>query len=249
MLSKEDLARIVKDEIENEIRNGEELVEFYYILLDGKIYQVVKYNKEVANGTRSPNDIYAYVNVWSPPSKNFEAFLFHTNYLDVPSIRDVIYFYLRKVGFTITNEHDELPTPNLKYYIDGVFNLVGDNPEYLVVNIYDVDSLAESLHIPQIVQQKLGSQPGKVTYDNVLEIYRSVTNKQPLLAGRTYHDAWYILLKYLMLNDKDYKDEAYKISFAYMNLFPTPYEVCYKWEARRFNETDCLKLELRSFSS
>ncbi|MCY0875574.1 MAG: hypothetical protein OWT28_04795, partial [Firmicutes bacterium] len=75
MLSQKTLADIVKDEIKDKIRKGEidEIYPYYYILPDGKIYPEDDYDVEVANGTLSANDIYAYVDVDVPLS--FDIFL------------------------------------------------------------------------------------------------------------------------------------------------------------------------------
>lgn len=248
MFSKEKLVRIVKDKIEDKIRKGEisaDAYNCYYILLNGEIYQAGDYDEEVANGTRSPNDIYAYVYEWD--HLDFDDFLFHTNYLSTASVIDFVFAYLRKMGFTIDYVGVYPPTPNLKYFIYVAVEYSSNTPDYLAVSVYDVDTLARALHIPQVVEQKLGSQPREITSREFFDINDAVAYDQPLLAGYAYDDAYRILDDYFVFHEEDYKDEAYKISLAYMNLFPEPYKVCYKWEARTFDKINCLKLELRRY--
>ncbi|MCY0875576.1 MAG: hypothetical protein OWT28_04805, partial [Firmicutes bacterium] len=221
---------------------------YYYILLDGEIYPRDVYNKEVAEGKRSAKDIYTYVYI--DASMNFDSFLFDIDYLKNTSVSNIVDSYLRKAGFTITNEHDEPPTPNLKYYIRAVVELNNDTePEYLVIDIYDIDVLARILHIPQIVQQKLGSRPREITARDDFNIYDIVVNIQPLLAGHTYDDAWDILREYAAFHNERFKDEAHKIALAYLQLFPISYRACYEWKAGIFIETNCLKLDLLKRSS
>ncbi|MCY0875575.1 MAG: hypothetical protein OWT28_04800 [Firmicutes bacterium] len=242
MLSKEELADIVKDEVDNLVRKGE-IYAYYYILLDGKIYPAgYKYNKEVEEGKRSANDIYAYVDV--NDYRSFDDFLFHIDYLETTSVENIVDAYLRKMGFTITDVVFP-PAPNLKYYIYADVNFRKDKPQYLGVDIYDVDTVAKNLGIPQVVEQKLGSQQREITKDDAFNIYEIVTKKQPLLAGYTYKDAYGILLDYLVFHKEKYKDEARKLVLAYMNLFPTPYQVCYEWKMEMFIRTSCLKIDLR----
>ncbi|MCY0875578.1 MAG: hypothetical protein OWT28_04815, partial [Firmicutes bacterium] len=222
---------------------------YYYILLDGEIYPRDVYNKEVAEGKRSAKDIYTYVYI--DASMNFDSFLFNIDYLDTASVSNIVDSYLRKMGFTITDviTSDVFPpTPNLKYFIRAVVKLNNHTPEYLVVSVYDIDSLARSLRIPEIVQQKLGSRPREITARDDFDIDNYV-NIQPLLAGHIYFDAWHILREYAAFHNERFKDEAHKIALAYLQLFPISYEVCYEWKAGIFIETDCAKLVLLKRSS
>nr|4ART_A Chain A, Structural Protein Orf273 [Acidianus two-tailed virus]4ART_B Chain B, Structural Protein Orf273 [Acidianus two-tailed virus] len=239
----EKLADIVENEIEKEIRKSKtrkcKTIEnfYYYILRDGKIYPASDYDIEVEKGKRSANDIYAFVE--TDVTRDFDEFLFDIDY-GLPSISDILKFYLEKAGFRIANE---VPTPNLKYYIHAVVEFGEDRPQYLAVNIYDIDSLARALRIPQIVEQKLGNKPRTITADEFNDIERIVAEEQPILAGYTYDEALRIPYHYYVDHNNSFKDDALKIAHAYLQLFPTPYQVCYEWKARWFNKIDCLKLE------
>lgn len=243
---KEKIAKIidvVKNEAKNEIR---EVIGLYYFLLNDRIYPRYKYDNEVAKGIRSANDIYAYIDMWI--SLTFDEFLLHVNYFELFSDIDIVDAFLRKAGFTIESVHDLPPTPNLKYYVQANIKAEGTEPEYLVVSISDIDTLARIFRVPQIVEQKLGNKkPRKVTTDEFFnDIVYTVEEKQPVLAGYTYRDALDILLNYFKFHEYKYKDEVHKIALAYRNLFPTPplYKVCYEWKMGMFIKTDCSKLEL-----
>ncbi|MCY0875577.1 MAG: hypothetical protein OWT28_04810, partial [Firmicutes bacterium] len=207
MLSPKDLARIVKNKVETKIRKGELDARFYasyYILSYGEIHPVYKWGvKEEEEVRRSPY-IYAYVDVGV--STNLDFFLFEINYLGRFTVENLVDAYLRKMGFTV--EHYAVypsapPAPNLKYFIYTEVKFNGHTPEYLVVNIYDINTLARTLHIPQIAEQRLGSRPREIASGEFSDTYEIVVYKQHLLAGYTYLAVLRILYNYYVRHDKD----------------------------------------------
>lgn len=246
--SEEKIADVIKTEVENEIRNGEipyyyeedfcdEHYADYYILLDNRIYSVVEYDEAVAKGVRSPSYIYAYGELFGTCNTN--RFLFYNNFLRPCAVEGIIESYLRKSGFTVKRFYDLPPLPNLKYYVEVVF-MHDNKPQYLGVNIYDVDAIAKNLGIPQIVE-KLGIQR-EITNGDIEDIASRL-----LIAGYPYKTAWFALKDYSTNNNMLFYDDALKVSLALAKL-PKAYQVCYKWDAKIqwFVKTDCLKPELLS---
>lgn len=234
MLSKEDLVRIIRDKLGEHIIKDVCCGETYYILLDGRI---VSYEEA--------NDIYAELSL--SYFNELDRFIYFNNYLAI--FRDIVYDYIRKAGFTIGaySEVKTPPAPNLKYYITA-YAFYNGKSKYLDITVYDIDAVANSLGLPRLVQQELGVEPREIGINDVENII-SILAKQPLLAGYTLSEAGDILDKYYLRHKKKYKDKAYKITLAYTNLFPTPYEVCYEWKAGILVKIDCLKILLHPSSS
>lgn len=249
MLSKEDLVRIVKDEVEKLVKKGEKPIGNYYVLLNGKIYPIDKFEEEVEAGVLTAEDIYAYAKIYY--EYDFDVILFIMDYyLD---LNEIVKLYLRKEGFTIIGKRRYSPTPNLKYYIFSVTKLDKyGHPEYLISTIYDFDTIAKGFNLSQTVKQELSNKSSKTILEEDVEAIANRLNKeQPILAGNTYWDIFTILENYFVFHKEEYKKEATKLALAFAEQFPISYRACYKWnkKAGMFVGANCLTITFHSSSS
>jgi len=155
-------------------------------------------------------------------------------------IRDA---YLYKKGYLIRRYRPlgAAPLPNLKYIIYCITTKTEhtDITAYqfqnrLVIELVDLDVIANNLNLPNIVSSVLGS---KLLSENKMIGYEldeinELTLRQKLFAGNTLDDARRMVYRYFNKNKRELSKEVFKISEAYERVF-RPYRVVYNtktWE-------------------
>jgi len=150
------------------------------------------------------------------------------------------YAYLHKKGYVIRGISWLGPAPlsNLKYIIHCIASITGitsyEFKDKLVIELVDLDVVANNLNITKIVSSVLGSKlhsENEMIDDEFYEI-RGRTLSQKLFAGHTWYDAEHIVTRYFDENKRDLSKEVFKISVAYQRVF-RPYRVVYDtktWE-------------------
>jgi len=106
----------------------------------------------------------------------------------------------------------------------------------LVIELLDLDVVANNLNLPKIMSSVLGSK--LLSENNMIEDDESVEigkqmRSQKLFAGHTWDDADDIVFRYFDKNERDLSKEVLKISEAYQQVI-RPYRVVYNtktWQA------------------
>ena len=150
-------------------------------------------------------------------------------------IRDA---YLHKIGYVFRGYSTlgSAPLPNLKYIIHSITSNMKDMSstgykfqDRLVIELVDLDVVANNLNLPKIVSSVLGSK--LLTENNIIEPdeFDKINERiigQKLFAGHTWDDAWRIGYRYFDKNERHLSKEVLKISVAYQQVF-RPYRVIY----------------------
>lgn len=250
MLSPKELVQIDKRRVEDEVRRGYTDLEIYSVSIVS--YYVLSDGTQYSDG-HSPNDIYAFYRsggVWPyDGNTNLGLVIYGTHY---PSLSDIVQLFLQKKGFIIEDSCEDCgyltissPTPNLKYYILSATRL--PLPYYrrdighMIITVYDIDVIANNLGLSQLIEQKLGKKPGKVSRSYVDKMITYVAFGLEL-AGHSFDDALRIL-EYYYWRSGDDPDDAPKIASEWRRLFPISYRECYIWDRIGFVEVDCSVLE------
>jgi len=157
-------------------------------------------------------------------------------------IRDA---YLHKKGYMIRRYSPlgPAPLPNLKYIIycikrsmEEMSSTAYEFQDRLVIELLDLDVVANNLNLPKIMSSVLGSK--LLSENNMIEDDESVEigkqmRSQKLFAGHTWDDADDIVFRYFDKNERDLSKEVLKISEAYQQVI-RPYRVVYNtktWQA------------------
>jgi len=167
--------------------------------------------------------------------------------LEFPTLiieRDFIsYAYLYKKGYVIRNysPFGQAPLPNLKYFIyciTGSLRFTSSTgyefQDRLVIELVDLDVVANNLNLPKIIYSVLGSKllsENNMIEDGLYEINKQMRS-QKLFAGHTWDDAQDIVSQYFDRNKRELSKEVFKISQAYERVF-RPYRIVYDtrtWE-------------------
>jgi len=161
--------------------------------------------------------------------------------LEFPMLIDwdfIPYAYLYKIGYFSTGYSSlgHAPLPNLKYIIYRIASITqSEFKDRLVIELVDLDIVANNVNLPKIVSSVLGSKLLReneiIEYHELHEIEKQMS-RQKLLAGYTWNDAKRIVGLYFDENERDLSKEVLKISQAYEQVF-RPYRVVYDtktWE-------------------
>ena len=161
--------------------------------------------------------------------------------LEFPTLIDadfISYAYLHKKGYFIIAYSSLGPAPlsNLKYII----YCIASDTQYtritgyefqnrLVIELVDLDVVANNLNLPKIMSSVLGSK--LLTENNIIEPdeFDKINERilsQKLFAGHTWDGAWRIGYRYFDKNERKLSKEVLKISVAYQQVF-RPYRVIY----------------------
>jgi len=149
--------------------------------------------------------------------------------------------YLHKKGYLFGgySPFSPAPLPNLKYIIYCIksdTDITGHEfKDRLVIELLDLDVVANNLNLPNIISSVLGSKllsENKMNENN--EFYEIVDRmlSQKLFAGHTWNDAMRIVHLYFDENKRKLSKEVFKISQAYVRVF-RPYRIMYDtktWE-------------------
>jgi len=161
--------------------------------------------------------------------------------LEFPTLIDadfISYAYLHKKGYFIIAYSSLGPAPlsNLKYIIyciasDTQYTRIMEYEfqDRLVIELVDLDVVANNLNLPKIMSSVLGSkllsENNMIEYDEFYEIQKQMLS-QKLFAGHTWDDAWRIGYRYFDKNERKLSKKVFKISQAYQQVF-RPYRVIY----------------------
>jgi len=144
----------------------------------------------------------------------------------------IVYVYLNKKGYLIRGISWLGPAPlsNLKYIIYSITNYTQyEFQDKLVIELLDLDVVANNLNLPKIVSSVLGpkllSENNMIKDDERDEIDKRMRS-QKLFAGHTWDDAKSIVFRYFDTNERELSKEVLKISEAYQQVF-RPYRVVY----------------------
>ena len=156
----------------------------------------------------------------------------------------ISYAYLHKIGYVFRGYSPlgPAPLPNLKYIIYCVTSSTEDTgitgyefKDRLVIELLDLDIVANNLNLPKIVSSVLGpkllSENNMIENDKLVEIDKQVRS-QKLFADHTWDDAYDIVYRYFDDNKRKLSKEVFKISESYQQVF-RPYRVVYNtktWE-------------------
>jgi hypothetical protein len=99
----------------------------------------------------------------------------------------------------------------------------------LVIELIDLDIVANNLNLPKIMSSVLGSkllsENNMIEYDEFYEIQKQMLS-QKLFAGHTWDDAYDIAYRYFDKNERKLSKKVFKISQDYQQVF-RPYRVIY----------------------
>jgi len=150
----------------------------------------------------------------------------------------ISYAYLYKKGYVIRaiSSFGPAPLPNLKYIIYSITSITEHEfQDRLVIELVDVDVVANNLNLPKIISSVLGSkllsENKIIESDEFYQINERILS-QKLFAGHTWYDAQDIVSRYFDKNERDLSKEVFKISEAYERVF-RPYRIMYDtktWE-------------------
>jgi len=149
----------------------------------------------------------------------------------------ILFVYLHKIGYVIRGYSPlgPAPLPNLKYIIYCIMRSIKDTgitpyqfKDRLVIELVDLDVVANNINLPKIVSSVLGSKLLSENEINRHEFYEidKQMSRQKLFAGHTWDDAVYIVSGYFDTNERELSKEVFKISEAYERIF-RPYRVVY----------------------
>jgi hypothetical protein len=189
-----------------------------YLLNDRTIISMESYKRSYGHTTSLSKQVTGYV---------YNDTTFHIFTLEFPMLqwKYISYAYLHKKGYVVTP--DELlgpdPLPNLKYVIYCIKRILGyEFQDRLVIELVDLDVVANNLNLPKIVSSVLGPELLRdsvfIEYDELHEIKKRVS-RQKLFAGHTWDDAEHIVRLYFDKNERDLSKEVLKISEAYQRVF------------------------------
>ena len=161
--------------------------------------------------------------------------------LELPTLMkwDLILFaYFYKKGYLngLYRPFGVAPLPNLKYIIQCITRSMEDTvitgyelEDRLVIELVDLDIVANNLNLPNIVSSVLGpkllSENNMIEPDEFDKIEKQMRS-QKLFAGHTWDDAMRIVHLYFDENKRKLSKEVFKISAAYQQVF-RPYRVVY----------------------
>ena len=170
----------------------------------------------------------------------------YVSILEFPLLQwDSISFdYLHKKGYVIRLYSTFGPglLPNLQYIIYCVTNISGitgstgyEFQDRLVIELVDLDVVANNLNLPKIMVSVLGSK--LLSENNMIEPdeFDKINDRiigQKLFAGHTWDHAMLIAFRYFDSDRREVLKEAFKILEAYQQVF-RPYRVVYDtktWE-------------------
>jgi len=212
-------------------RTGSIKVYHNFLLNDKTIMSDVSYGRSYQNNPSVSKQVIGYVN-------NYRTNL--VSELEFPSLDKwyiIVFAYLNKKGYVIRGYSQLGPAllPNLKYIIhcimsDTTFPGITQSQfqDKLVIELIDLDVVANNLNLPKIMSSVLG--PKLLKENNMIEneLYEIMeqVHRQKLFAGHTWDDAERIVRLYFDENKRKLSKEVFKISVAYERVF-RPYRVVY----------------------
>jgi len=228
------IVELVKDRY----RTGSIKAEYNLLLNDMTIISEKSYERSYEHNPSISKQVIGYV---KNNTTEFLSTLEFPTLIDLDSISAV---YLRKKGYLIRGIRflGSAPLPNLKYVIYSITKNTGfpgitghEFQDRLVIELVDLDVIANNLNLPKIVSSVLGPKllsENEISLDEFYEINDRMLS-QKLFAGYTWKDAAKrIVYQYFDIDERKLSKEVFKISEAYERVF-RPYRVVYNtktWE-------------------
>jgi len=193
----------------------------YFLLNDKTIISIESYIHSYQHNSSISKQVTGYV---------FNNSTIFVTTLEFPTLIDsefIVYAYLYKKGYLIRPYRalGPAPLPNLKYIIYCITDDTGftgyEFQDRLVIELVDLDVVANNLNLPKIMSIVLGSKllsENKMNEDEFYEIKKQMRS-QKLFAGHTWNDAEHIVRLYFNENKRDLSNEVLKISEAYQQVF------------------------------
>ena len=216
------IVELVKDRY----RTGSIKVVYNFLLNDTTIISTESYERSYQHNPSISKQVTGYVNKYITNLVSELEFPTLINWYIISSP------YLYKKGYVIRGLRSlgPAPLPNLKYNIYCVTGVPqSEFQDRLVIELVDLDVVANNLNLPNIVSSVLGpkllSKNNTIQDDERDEIQKQMRN-QKLFAGYTWDDANDIVFRYFDKNERELSKEVLKISEAYERVF-RPYRVVY----------------------
>ena len=215
------------------------IIQYHNFLLNDKtIISAVLYERSYRHNTSINKQVIGHV---------YNDITILVSELEFPMFIDwdfIPYAYLYKKGYLFTgySQLGPAPLPNLKYIIYCVTRSMEDTvitgyefEDRLVIELVDLDIVANNLNLPNIVSSVLGpkllSENNMIEPDEFDKIEKQMRS-QKLFAGHTWDDAMRIVHLYFDGYQRKLSKEVFKISVAYQQVI-RPYRVVYNtktWE-------------------
>jgi len=198
-----------------------------FLLNDTTIMSIKSYKRSYQYNPSISKQVIGYVD------NDITGFVFTLEFPTLTIDWSIIpYAYLHKKGYVIRGYSPlgPAPLPNLKYIIYSIASGTGNEfQDRLVIELVDVDVVANNLNLPKIISSVLGSkllsENKIIEYGEFYEINKQMRS-QKLFAGHTWNDAQDIAYRYFDQNERDLSKEVLKISVAYQQVF-RPYRIVY----------------------
>jgi len=220
----------IVERVKDRYRAGSIKAEYNLLLNDMTIISSESYERSYQHNSSINKQVVGYV-------YNDRTILL--SFLEFPTLEWYIISspYLYKKGYVIKGYSPlgPAPLPNLKYIIyciksDRRYEL----QDKLVIELVDLDVVANNLNLPKIVSSVLGPKllsENKINENELVKIDEQMLS-QKLFAGHTWYDAEYIVFRYFDRDRRELSKEVFKISEAYQQVI-RPYRVVYDtktWE-------------------
>jgi len=229
-----EIVELVKDRY----RTGSLEADHYFLLNDKTIISIESYEHLYERNSSISKQVTGYVN-------NDTTNL--VSNLEFPTLTKwyiISYAYLHKIGYVFRGYSPlgPAPLPNLKYIIHCIKSNMKDTSstgykfkDRLVIELLDLDVVANNLNLPKIMVSVLGSK--LLSENNMIEDdeFDKINDRiigQKLFAGHTWDHAMLIAFRYFDSDRREVLKEAFKILEAYQQVF-RPYRVVYDtktWE-------------------
>jgi len=197
-----------------------------FLLKDTTIISEKSYERSYQHNPSISKQVIGYVYYYRT---KFVSALEFPSFMNFNFISDA-YLYKKGYLFTGYSPLGPAPLPNLKYIIYCIASITqSEFKDRLVIELIDLDVVANNLNLPKIVSSVLGpkllSENSMIEHDKFYEIVARIRT-QKLFAGHTWEDAADILYRYFDKNERELSKEVLKISQDYERIF-RPYRIVY----------------------
>jgi len=214
----------IVERVKDRYRTGSIKADYNFLLNDTTIISDISYERSYEHNPSISKRVIGYViDHRTDFVTNLEFPVLQWDFISSP--------YLYKIGYVIRgiSPLGPAPLPNLKYIIYSITGItLYEFKDKLVIELVDLDVVANNLNLPKIVSSVLGSKllsENNMIEDGLYEINKQMRS-QKLFAGYTWDDANDIVFRYFDKNERELSKEVLKISEAYERIF-RPYRVVY----------------------